>query len=175
MSLGGIAEHKAHGLGVEIFHMSTAAVVDVTAQTSAAFDQAPDKSPQQTEHITCVVGFKPTTWTGADTAVISLSIEHSADNGVADAWAAAPTAVQPKAAVTRAVADNAINVIKPLRYDLKISSLKRYVRFVASVDLTGTAAGQLVLVGQAGGGLKQPQFVPVYGTSGALVNSFEQN
>lgn len=160
--LGGIANHKNFGALFQVFHFSTAAVVDTVAQTSTAFDLAPPGG-QSTESISVLFGFTPSVFAGADTAIMSLVVEDSADNS---SWATAASSVQPAAAITVVVgAPVGVGLVTVKRYDFKASSCRRYVRIKGAIDLTGTAAGSMQLVGIAGGGVAQPQYAPAYGST----------
>lgn len=161
MSAGGIAETKDFGILFKHFHFSDAAVVDATAQTSAALEQSPQGS-QDINHLTVLMAFNPTTFATTDTAIMSLVIEDSADGS---SWAPAAAPYQPVAAITVAVPGNPVGTPVVKRYDIDIGSLRAFVRFKGSIDLTGTAAGRMQLIGIAAGALQQPYHVAAYGTT----------
>lgn len=154
MNLGGIASTKNMGAALSLTPMGQAEQTGAAAAavTSQPINQVPF-GPQQ--HESAVFVFTGT-WTApaAQTITLALVVQHADDNGsgAPGTFAAAPADSQPQA--NKVLTGVAAAAPIALRYDLRISELKKFVRLVLTPsysDASVTSAINLSMLGILGG------------------------
>lgn len=148
MGQGGMSDVKDIGAALTLqaaAQFSVTAAAPGGAVTTDPIDTCA-LTPQQFESIVLALtvgGSKPVA-TGLSYA---LSIEHADDNGsgAPGAFAAAPSSHQPATAAAAVYAAAGGNYRTLLRYDLRVSELKRWVRAVLTPTFTGGGAGDTAI------------------------------